>query len=141
MMTHILRPVPPTRKHPMSRIALNTSALAAAMNAELYRRGVPAFVRVDRIVRAEPRGAEWTFSLERSPVPLDDDQTAERYAAGLFRWEDEVDAVAAWAAERFTVAWEDPAPRGDIFIPAPEPAPRPAHGEKTVGAKNATGGE
>lgn len=125
----------------MSRIALNASALAAAMNAELYRRGVPAFVRVDRIVRAEPHGAEWTFSLERSPVPLDDDATAERFAAGLFRWEDEVDAVAAWAAERFTVAWEDDeAPRGEILISAPEPAARPAHRE-TVGAKNRTGGE
>ena len=125
----------------MSRIALNTSALAAAMNAELYRRGVPAFVRVDRIVRTEPEGAGWTFALERSPVPLDDDQTADRYAAGLFRWEDEVDAVAAWAAERFAVAWEDQGPRREIFIPAPEPAPRPARRERTVGAKNTTGGE
>lgn len=126
----------------MSRIALNASALAAAMNAELYRRGVPAFLRVDKIVRAEPQGAEWTFSLERSPVPLDDDATADRYADGLFRWEDEVDAVAAWAAERFTVAWEDAAPpRGEIFIPAPEPAARPAHRGAAVGAENRTGGE
>jgi hypothetical protein len=139
-MTLVLRPVPPDPKPWMSRIAINPSALAAAMNAELYRRGVPAFVRVGRIVRAEPRGAEWTFSLERSPVPLDDDETAERFAAGLFRWEDEVDAVARWAAERFTVAWDEPAQRREIFIPAPEPAARPAHRE-AVGAENGTGGE
>jgi hypothetical protein len=124
----------------MSRIALNASTLAAAMNAELYRRGVPAFVRVGTVVRAEPDAAGWTFALERSPVPLEDDATADRYAAGLFRWEGDVDAVAAWAAERFTVAWDDPAPRGAVFIPAPEPAARPAR-RKPVGAKNGTGGE
>jgi hypothetical protein len=127
----------------MSRIALDASALAAAMNAELYRRGVPAFVRVDRIVRVGPGSSEWTFSLERCPVPLEDDDMAARYAAGLFRWEDEVDAVAGWAAQRFTVVWDHAAARGEVFIPAPEPeaAPRPVHRKEPVGAKNGTGGE
>jgi hypothetical protein len=124
----------------MPRIALHASALAAAMNAELYRRGVPAFVRVGAVVRARQHGAEWTFALERPPVPLDDDGTTDRYAVALFRWEDEVDAVARWAEERFTVAWQDEAPRGEIFVPAPEPAERPARRER-VGAKNGTGGE
>jgi hypothetical protein len=130
----------------MPRIPLSAQALAAAMNAELYRRGVPAFVRVEAVVRA-PAGegaasADWTFSLERSPVPLHDDTTAARYAEALFRCEDEVDAVAAWAAERFQAVWEEEAPRGPVFIPAPEPGvPRiPRIGER-VTAENGTGGE
>lgn len=127
----------------MPRIALNAQALAAAMNAELYRRGVPAFVRVDAVVRA-PAGAGggWAFSLERSPVPLHDDAAAARYAQALFRYQAQVEAVAEWAAERFAVAWNQEAPRGAVFIPAPEPAgramPKAAH---PVAAKNGTGGE
>lgn len=130
----------------MPRIPLTVQALAAAMNAELYRRGVPAFVRVLAVVRAPAgegvRGADWTFSLERSPVPMHDDGTAARYAEGLFRYEDEVDAVARWAAERFDAVWEADPPRLAIFIPAPEPARLrvPRFGER-VGAENRTGGE
>jgi hypothetical protein len=130
----------------MPRIPLSAQALAAAMNAELYRRGVPAFVRVEAVVRAPAGegadGAGWTFSLERSPVPLHDDPTAARYAEALFRYEDAVDAVAAWAAERFQAVWEEEAPRGPVFIPAPEPGvPRvPRIGER-VAAENGTGGE
>lgn len=130
----------------MPRIPLNAQALAAAMNAELYRRGVPAFVRVDAVVRAPAgegaAGGGWTFSLERSPVPLHDDATAARYAQALFRYEAPVQAVAEWAAERFAVPWEDEAPRGAVFIPAPEPAGRrvPKVAEP-VAAKNGTGGE
>jgi hypothetical protein len=130
----------------MPRIPLTAQALAAAMNAELYRRGVPAFVRVLAVVRA-PAGegvdcADWTFSLERSPVPLHDDATAARYAEALFSYEDEVDAVARWAAERFQAVWEAAAPRGPAFIPAPEPAAPhvPRIGER-VAAENGTGGE
>ena len=82
----------------MPRIPLSAQALAAAMNAELYRRGVPAFVRVVEVVRAPEGegtgGADWTFALERSPVPLHGDDTAARYAQALFRYDDEVDAVA-----------------------------------------------
>jgi hypothetical protein len=130
----------------MPRIPLSAQALAAAMNAELYRRGVPAFVRVQAVVRAPAAegvdGADWMFSLERSPVPLHEDATATRYAEALFRYEDEVDAVARWAAERFEAAWEQEAPRGAVFIPAPEPGvPRaPRIGER-VAAENGTGGE
>lgn len=130
----------------MPRIPLSPQALAAAMNAELYRRGVPAFVRVEAVVRAPAgegtAGAGWTFSLERSPVPLHDDTVAARYADALFRYEDEVGAVAAWAAERFQAAWEEEAPRVPVFIPAPEPGvPRvPRIGER-VAAENGTGGE
>ena len=130
----------------MPRIPLSAQALAAAMNAELYRRGVPAFVRVEAVVRAPAGegadGAGWTFSLERSPVPLHDDTTAVRYAQALFRYEDQVDAVAAWAAERFEAVWEEAVPRGPVFIPAPETwVPRvPRIGER-VAAENRTGGE
>ena len=129
----------------MPRIRVS-AALAAAMNAELYRRGVPAFVRVEAVVRAPAgegvEGGDWTFSLERSPVPLHDDSTAARYAEALFRYEDEVNAVARWAAARFEAAWEAEAPRGAVFIPAPEPeVPRvPRIGEPVV-AENGTGGE
>ena len=129
----------------MPRITLSASALAAAMNAELYRRGVPAFVRVGAVVRAPAGegtgGADWAFGVERSPVPLDDEATAQRYAAALFSWDDEVDAVARWAAERFAVAWGDQAPRGAVFIPAPEPAVHPARRGEPVGARKAAGGE
>jgi hypothetical protein len=130
----------------MPRIPVSAQALAAAMNAELYRRGVPAFVRVLAVVRTPAGegvdGADWTFSLERSPVPMHDDTTAERYAEALFRYEDEVDAVARWAAERFEAAWEAEAPRVPIFIPAPEPGVPcvPRIGERVV-AENGTGGE
>lgn len=127
----------------MPRIPLTAHALAAAMNAELYRRGVPAFVRVLAVVRAPGGegvdGADWTFSLERSPVPLHDDATAARYAEALFRHEDEVDAVARWAAERFQAVWEAEVPREAIFIPAPEPRVSRIGG--TVAAENGTGGE
>jgi hypothetical protein len=130
----------------MPRIPLSAQALAAAMNAELYRRGVPVFVRVDAVVRAPAGegvgGGDWTFSLERSPVPLDDDTTAARYADSLFRHEDDVDAVARWAAERFQALWEAEAPRGPIFIPAPEPgALGVARIGEPVAAENGTGGE
>ncbi len=105
----------------MPRIPLSAQALAAARNAELYRRGVPAFVRVQAVVRAPAgvgvEGGDWTFSLERSPVPLHDDGTAARYAGALFRHEDAMDAVARWAAERFEVVWEMEAPREAVFIP------------------------
>ncbi|WP_420125579.1 hypothetical protein [Longimicrobium sp.] len=130
----------------MPRIPLTAQALAAAMNAELYRRGVPAFVRVLAVVRAPAGegvdGADWTFSLERSPVPLHDDGTATRYAEALFRYEDEVDAVARWAAERFDAVWEADAPRLAIFIPAPEPeAPRVPRIGEPVAMENGTGGD
>ncbi|HEX6372696.1 MAG TPA: hypothetical protein VF006_27495 [Longimicrobium sp.] len=130
----------------MPRIPLTAQALAAAMNAELYRRGVPAFVRVDAVVRVPAgegaEGADWTFSLERSPVPLHDDATAARYAEALFRYEAEVDAVARWAAERFQAEWEEEAPRGPVFIPAPEPGvPRVPRVGEPVAAENGTGGE
>jgi len=130
----------------MPRIPVSAQALAAAMNAELYRRGVPAFVRVEAVVRAPAGegvdGGGWTFSLERSPVPLDDDATAARYAEALFRYEDPVDAVARWAAERFEAAWEAEAPTGAVFIPAPEPAvPGVPRISQTVAAENGTGGE
>jgi hypothetical protein len=129
----------------MPRTPVSAQALAAAMNAELYRRGVPAFVRVEAVVRAPAGegadGADWTFSLERSPVPLQDDATAERYARALFRYEDEVDAVARWAAERFAVAWAEEGSRGALFIPAPQAEPRvPRKGDR-VAAENGTGGE
>ncbi|HEX5871656.1 MAG TPA: hypothetical protein VFY65_14615, partial [Longimicrobium sp.] len=60
----------------------------------------------------------------------------------LFRYEDELDAVARWAAERFEAVWEAEAPRVPVFIPAPEPDVRrvPRIGER-VGAENRTGGE
>jgi hypothetical protein len=128
----------------MPRLTLSPQALAAALNAELYRRGVPAFVRVGDVVRApsgEGRGGtDWTFSLERSPVPLHDDATAARYAEALFRYEDEVHAVAEWAVQRFAVAW-DAAPRGPVFIPCPEPAGFPPEKGEPVAAENRTGGE
>ena len=130
----------------MPRIPLSAQALAAAMNAELYRRGVPAFVRVEAVVRAPAGegtdGADWTFSLERSPVPLHDDAAAARYAEALFRYQDEVDAVAAWAAARFEAVWEEEAPRGRVFIPAPEPGvARVSRIGERVAAENRTGGE
>ncbi|HEY0020431.1 MAG TPA: hypothetical protein VGC13_29305 [Longimicrobium sp.] len=129
----------------MPRITLSASALAAALNADLYRRGVPAFVRVDQVVRAPAGegvdGADWVFGLERSLVPLDDDATAERYATALFTWEDEVDAAARWAAQRFAIAWDEDAPREAVFIPAPEPAAHPARRGRPVGARKAAGGE
>jgi hypothetical protein len=129
----------------MPRTPLSAQALAAAMNAELFRRGVPAFVRVEAVVRAPAGegadGADWTFSLERSPVPLQDDATAARFARALFRWENEVDAVARWAAERFAVAWEEPGPRAAVFIPAPDPVPRVPRPGEPVAAENGTGGE
>lgn len=130
----------------MPRIPLSAQALAAAMNAELYGRGVPAFVRVDAVVRAPAGegvgGGDWTFSLERSPVPLDDDATAARYAGALFRHEDDVDAVARWAAERFQAVWEAEVPRGPVFIPAPEPGvPRIPRIGAPVAAEHGTGGE
>jgi hypothetical protein len=130
----------------MSRIPLSAAALAAAMNAELYRRGVPAFVRVQAVVRAPAaegvEGGDWTFSLERSPVSLDDDATAARYAEALFRHEEAVDAVAQWAAERFEAVWEDEVPRAPVFIPAPETGvPRMPRIAQPVPAQNRTGGE
>lgn len=130
----------------MPRIPLSAQALAAAMNAELYRRGVPAFVRVQEVVRAPAGegvgGGDWTFSLERSPVPLHDDATAARYAQALFLYDGQVDAVGHWAAERFAVAWDGDDARGAVFIPAPEPAaPRVPRRGEPVGAKNGTGGE
>jgi hypothetical protein len=130
----------------MPRIPLSAAALAAAMNAELYRRGVPAFVRVQAVVRAPAGegvdGGDWTFALERSPVPLHEDATAARYAEALFRHEDEVDAVARWAAERFEAVWEAEAPRGAVFIPAPEPGvPRVPRIGQPVAAENRTGRE
>ena len=128
----------------MPRLTLTAQALAAAMNAELYRRGVPAFVRVGDVVRAPAGegtgGADWTFAVERSPVPLHDDATAARYAEALFAYEDEVHAVAEWAVQRFAVAW-DPVPRGPVFIPCPEPAPQPPAIGEPVAAENGTGGE
>jgi hypothetical protein len=128
----------------MHRITLSAQALAAAMNAELYRRGVPAFVRVDAVVRAPAGegagGADWTFSLERSPVPLHDDATAARYAQALFAHERQVEDVAEWAAARFSVAW-DCAPRLAVFIPSPEPAVYPPKRTEPVAAqKGAAGG-
>jgi hypothetical protein len=115
----------------MYRITLSAQALAAAMNAELYRRGVPAFVRVGTVVRAPAGegagGADWTFSIERSPVPMHDDAVAARYAEALFEHEGQVEEVAWWAAERFSVAWDE-APRHAVFIPSEThgtPAPRP----------------
>ncbi|HEX6041757.1 hypothetical protein [Longimicrobium sp.] len=115
----------------MLRVTLSAQALAAAMNAELYRRGVPAFVRVEQVVRAPAGegagGADWTFALERSPVPLHDDATADRFAEALFRHAATVDAVAEWAAQRFDVDWA-PAPRAPVFIPSPEPAAHPPAG-------------
>lgn len=128
----------------MHRITLSAQALAAAMNAELYRRGVPAFVRVDAVVRAPAGegagGADWAFSIERSPVPLHDDATAARYADALFGFERQVDEVARWAADRFSVAWEE-APRPAVFIPAEvhgAPAPRPVD---AVPAENGSAGD
>jgi hypothetical protein len=105
----------------MYRITLSAQALAAAMNAELYRRGVPAFGRVEAVVRA-PAGegvadADWTFSIERSPVPLHDDATAARYGEALFGFEGRVDEVARWAADRFSVAWDE-VPRHAVFVPS-----------------------
>lgn len=130
----------------MPRIPLSAQALAAAMNAELYRRGVPAFVRVQAVVRVPAGegidGGDWTFALERSPVPLHGDDTAARYAQALFRYDDEVDAVARWAAERFAVTWDEEPACGAVFIPAPEPAvPRSPHRGEPVAAEKGTGGE
>jgi hypothetical protein len=125
----------------MQRITLSASALAAAMNAELYRRGVPAFVRVAEVVRepADAGGADWSLALERSPVPLHEDATATRFAEALFGYEAEVGEVAAWAADRFTVAWEAPA-REAVFVPSPVHAGaappgtvEPVAAEKTAG--------
>jgi hypothetical protein len=128
----------------MPRLTLSAQALAAAMNAELYRRGVPAFVRVRDVVRAPAGegtgGADWTFALERSPVPLHDDATAARYAEALFRYEDEVHAIAEWAVQRFAVAWY-PVPRGPVFIPSPGPVLQPPQRGEPVPAENGTGGE
>lgn len=128
----------------MPRLTLSAPALAAAMNAELYRRGVPAFVRVREVVRAPAgegqRGGDWSFALERSPVPLDDDDTADRFAGALFAYEAQVAEVAAWAAARFDVAW-DAAARGAVFIPSPVHGAPPAEKGETVAVENGTGGE
>jgi hypothetical protein len=128
----------------MPRLTLSAQALVAAMNAELYRRGVPAFVRVLGVVRAPAGqgtgGSDWTFALERSPVPLHDDGTAARYAEALFGYEEEVADVAEWAAERFAVAWDE-VPRVAVFIPSPphgaptRPADAPVAAEKTTGGE------
>ena len=128
----------------MRPLTLSAPAVAAAMNAELYRRGVPAFVRVAEVVRAPAGqgtgGTDWSFALERTPVPLHDDATATRYAEALFAYEDEVAAVAEWAAERFAVAWEEAPARGAVFIPSPvhagaspQPAGAPVPAQKTTG--------
>lgn len=126
----------------MRRITLSASALSAAMNAELYLRGVPAFVRVAEVVRAQAAPG-WSFALERSPVPLHDHGTAERFAEGLFGYEREVDAVAAWAAERFTVAWDAAPAREPVFIPSPvhAGAPPPSAGQPVVVKNTTAGGE
>ena len=128
----------------MPRIPLSAQALQAALNAELYRRGVPAFVRVEAVVRAPAGegadGADWTFSLQRSPVPLHDDATAARYAAALFASEEVVDDLGRWAAARFQPVWEEEPPRAALFIPAPGPGVRVPRG-KPVGAESGTGGE
>ena len=114
------------------------------MNAELYRRGVPAFVRVLQVVRAPAGegvgGSDWSFALERSPVPLHDDATADRFAGALFGYEAQVADVAEWAASRFDVAW-DAAPRGPVFIHSPLHGVPPAERGATVAAENGTGGE
>jgi hypothetical protein len=130
----------------MPRLTLSAQAVAAAMNAELYRRGVPAFVRVAEVVPAAAGeglgGTDWTFALERSPVPLHDDATTTRYAEALFGYEAEVEAVAAWAAERFAVAWDAAPAREAVFIPSPVhagPPPRPAGAP--VPAEKTTGGD
>lgn len=128
----------------MRRITLSAQALAAEMNAELVRRGVPAFVRVAEIVRvpADAGGADWTFALERSPVPLHDDGTAARFAEALFGYEGELDALAAWAADRFTVEWEPASAREAIFIPSPVHAgPSTQRRGARAGAENGAGGD
>lgn len=128
----------------MLRLTLSAPAVAAAMNAELYRRGVPAFVRVAEVVRATPdaRGTDWTFALERSSVPLHDDGTAARFAESLFGYEAEVEAVAAWAAERFAVAWDEAPARDPVFIPSPVHAgPVPKRTGAPVPAEKTTGGD
>jgi hypothetical protein len=130
----------------MLRLTLSAQALAAAVNAELYRRGVPAFVRVAELVRAPAGegmgGTDWTFALERSPVPLHDDGTATRYAEALFGNEEQVEAVAAWAAERFSVAWDAAPARGAVFIPSPVHAARPPDRTGTpIPAEKMTGGD
>ena len=128
----------------MRRITLSAQALAAAMNAELYRRGVPASVRVGEVVRVETArdGADWSFALERSPVPLHDDTTAARFAEALFGYEAEVGAVAAWAAGRFSVTWEPVPVCEAVFIPSPVHA-GPAHGRAGAQAiaENRAGGD
>jgi hypothetical protein len=130
----------------MLRLTLSAQAVAAAVNAELYRRGVPAFVRVADVVRAPAGegtgGTEWTFALERSPVPLHDDATATRYAEALFAYEDQVEAVAAWAVERFAVAWDAAPAREAVFIPSPVHAARPPDRTGTpMPAERTTGGD
>lgn len=113
------------------------------MNAELYRRGVPAFVRVVEVVRAPvgEGGTDWTFALERSPVPLHEDATATRYAAALFSYEQEVDEVAAWAADRFAVDWDEVPARVPVFIPSPVHAAYPQPAEAALPAEKTTGGD
>jgi predicted 3-demethylubiquinone-9 3-methyltransferase (glyoxalase superfamily) len=113
------------------------------MNAELYRRGVPAFVRVLEVVRAPAMEGEpdWSFALERSPVPLHDDDTAARYAEALFSYEREVDEVAAWAADRFAVAWDEAPARVAVFIPSPVHAAYPQRAEAAVPAEKTAGGD
>ncbi len=113
------------------------------MNAELYRRGVPAFVRVLEVVRApaDPAAPDWTFALECSPVPLHDDATAARYAEALFSYEREVDEVAAWAAGRFSIAWDEAPARVPIFIPSPVHAAHPQPAGAAVPAEKTAGGD
>ncbi|HST59765.1 MAG TPA: hypothetical protein VLK84_13770, partial [Longimicrobium sp.] len=104
-------------------------------------RGVPAFVRVLEVVRApaDPGAPDWTFALECSPVPLHDDDTAARYAEALFSYEQEVDEVAAWAADRFDVAWDEVPAHAAVFIPSPvhaaplQPTEAPVPAEKMAG--------
>lgn len=130
----------------MPRLTLSAQALAAAMNAELYRRGVPAFVRFADVVRVPAGegmdGADWDFALERSPVPLRADDTAARYAEALFGYADEVEEVAVWAAQRFAVAWDEAPRREAVFVPSPEHGvSAPARAGERVHAENRTGRE
>lgn len=126
----------------MPRVPLSARAVAAAMNAELYRRGVPAFVRVLEVVRARAVDDEpdWTFALECSPVPLHDD-TATRYADALFGYERDVAEVASWAADRFAIAWDEVPAGVPVFIPSPVHAAHPLPTGVPVPADKTTGGE
>ena len=113
------------------------------MNAELYRRGVPALVRVAEVVRAPayPGAPDWTFALDRSPVPLCADDTAARYAEALFRYEGEVAEVAAWAADRFAVEWDEVPARAAVFIPSSVHAAHPQPADGQVPAERAARGD